>query len=605
MLGISQTQEEIEGGDTIDQEITMNKLSEGNQPLLSDAGAIALVLDHSGRIGRLKDGDCPEQNVYDDDDAKSLTLDCLKEKTKFFFDSQTDRDFVSQSSLTIISDSNLFQENSRWWSMINRSESNFQVATPQFDSSTNEIIPNLSNSINDNVYVNNHDSINNVIHRSRVSHQTRRRSSLLSDVTFESDDMNEDDQTTTSVDSSWGHNSALLTTSRRFAPNYCPSGSGRVNNEIIEEEHHDYQEKLKPQDNSSSAPAIPRRRISKSRKKKNDNSCSLKAAAAKATASTSEFDASASTMPRYNSAYALRAMSRGNASASAPTIPKRTPSHNSKKPSIKNNPVLHQIYNASITSIVSSQISQETEPSFFEDASTAAAAAAAYLSSAATSSQQEDVRTVQTATTSHTTETSVLKNLQADERRLPKKEVLIESETPPVLPERQSSDNQLPPATFGTVSSFDEDNDEHPSVVHEEPQDNDSEIGTSRRTDHQLPSVPRRKSSGSDNYSSYSSHTSGHRKPTSTLNTVHQPPSIPLRKDSNHSDVHDHAQKTPIPMHSPVIQTNRNASYNRMRLSPHNAQGQQTTVSQKHRPPTKPTRTNSSTQNGSAAHVTK
>ena len=651
MLGISQAQEAIDGGDTSDQEITMNKLSEGNQPLLSDVAAVAFVLEHNGRIGRLKDGDYPE-NISEEDDAKSLTLESLKEKTKLFFDSHTDRDFVSQSSLTIVSDSNLFQENSRWWSMINHSDSNIHVANPQFDSSTNAIIPNLSNSVNDVINnniasntiinnndntmnapstntsdntnnnnsnkknnsisnnVNNHDSMSTNFHRNR---QTRRRSSLLSDITFESDDNNEDDQTTESGDSSWGHSSALLTTARRFAPNYTSSGSCGcgVNNDIIEEEHHDYHEKLKYRDVSTAAPVIPRRRISKNyhgtnRASLNSNSSSLKSAAAKVTSGTNEFEISPSKRSHCNPAYALRAMARGNASSAAPTIPKRTSSHNSKKPAVKNNPILYQIYNASMTSIVSSQISQDTEPSFFEDGSAAAAAAAAYLSTDAKSSQQEEARTVQTALTSltsHTTETSVLKNLKPDDRRLPRQEVPIESETPPTLPERQNSDNQLPPV-FGTFSSFDEDSDEHPSVVHEEePQDSDSAISTSRRSHHQLPSVPRRKHSGSDKNSSYSSRSSGQRKPAPRLNVTHQAPTIPMRKDSNHSHAHAHAQKSPIPMHSPVIHSNRNAAFNRMRLSPHKPSGQQTMLSQKHRPPTKPTRTSSSTKNRVAAHA--
>ena len=149
MLGIHQKQEVIDDGERNSRGITMNKLMEGNQPVLHDAGVVALVLDHTGRIARFKDGDCPE-NVCDEDDAKSLTLECLSEKTKVGFDHYSDRDFVSQSSLTIVSESNLFQENSRWWSMINHSESNINTMNNPLETSASAIIPETSN-INDDI----------------------------------------------------------------------------------------------------------------------------------------------------------------------------------------------------------------------------------------------------------------------------------------------------------------------------------------------------------------------------------------------------------------------------------------------------------------------
>lgn len=615
MLGISQA---IDESDTSKREVVMNKLSGGNQALSSDAG---VFVENNGRIELLKDGDYSE-NICDEDDAKSLTLECLGDKSKLGRESQSDRDFVSQSSLTIVSDSNLFQENSQWWSMINNSENISNLAILNLDSSTNMINPNLYNETNNNNtsptnntnnpntntsntsnttnnIISNQGSMSNYMHSNRSHNPTRRRSSLLSDITFESEDNEDDEQTTESGDSSWANNSALLTTARRFAPNYYPGGNKRVNNEIIIEEHQDSHEKLKQgRDNTATtaAPVIPRRRVSKLYRGQNrlsaNNNSSKKTGTKKPAAAQAadEFDASPS---KINSAYALRAMARGN--AAAPTIPKRTSSHNSKISSSKNNPIVYQIYNASCTSIVSSQISNDTEPSFFEDGSAAAAAAAAYLSSPAAASQQEEARTVQTAITSHTSDTPVLKN-QGIGRRLPREEYLIESETPPTLPERRNSVNELPPTSFGTLSSFEDDSDEIPSIVHEEEPHDDSELTASPANStpslHRLPCVPIRKRSGSDKASSYSSHSSGNMKPASRLNT--QPPSIPMRKESNH-----HIQKIPITMQAPVIQSNRNAAFNRLRLSPHKSQGHQ--PSQKHKPPTKPTRTNSNSNNRSPA----
>ena len=585
----------------------MNKLTEGNQTLLSD---VDVFVDQNGRIGQLKDGDASE-NICDEDETRSLTLESLKDKPKWTFESQRDRDFVSESSLTIVSDSDLFQENSRWWSMINNSESNsnsnsnsnVNITKQNFDSSTYAVIPHLNNSINDinnnitgntssiynknsaitppphisntatnnnknhnmnhnnNINNNGNGSSNNFFHGTRNSYQIRRRSSLLSDITIESDDNDDDEQTTTSGDSSWANNSALLTTARRFAPNYCPSGNNRVNNEFIEEELYDCHEKLKRCRDSAAtnaAPVIPRRRISKHYKGPNRSSAninsSMKAATATAAAGAGEFYFSPSKISRNNPAYRLHVMARGN--AAAPTIPKRTSSHNSKKPSIKHTPILYQIYNASITSIVSSQISHDIEPSFFEDGSVAAEAAAAYLS---THSREESP---------------------------------IDTEIPPMLPERQDSVNKLPPMTFGTFPSFDDDNDEHPYVVHEEgPLDSDSVASNPKMSSHQLPSIPMRKHSGSDKSSSHLSRTLTNMKPASRLNT--QPPTLPMRKVFNH-----HAQKSPIPMHVPVIQLNRSKAFNQLWLSPHKSQGHQ--LSQKHKPPTKPTRTNSNSNNRSS-----
>ncbi len=596
----------------------MNKLSEGNQPLLSDA---LVFVDHNDRIDRLKDEDYSEHLCDDDDaDAKSLTLESLKEKTRLALESQSDRDFVSQSSLTIVSDSNLFQENSRWWSMINNSENN--LAVQHLDSSINAINPNLNNDSNNNSntssprntnhvntttnntsnttnnVVNNHGSMTNGFRSNRHQGQIRRRSSLLSDITFDSDDNEDDEQTTTSGDSSWANNSALLTTARRFAPNYYPgsSSSNRMNNEIIEEEHQDSKEKLTHGRDyaATAAPVIPRRRISKNYTGQNRISTNSNSSR-KARTKTPPTPEAADEFNVSHPAYALRAIARGN--AAAPTIPKRTSSHNSKMPSAKNNPMVYQIYNASCTSIVSSQISYDTAPSFFEDGSAAAAAAAAYLSSPAAASQQEEVRTVQSVITSNTSETPVLKN-QGSERRLPREQPLTDSETPPTLPERQNSVKRLPPISLGTFSSFEDDSDEMPSVVHEEAaHDSDSATHpiTPKSSRHQLPSVPMRKRSGSDKASSYSSRSSDNRKPAPRINT--QPPSIPMRKESNH-----HVQKSPIPMQSPVIQSNRNAAFNRLRLSPHKSQGCQ--PSQKHKPPTKPTRTNSNSNNRSPAMAT-
>lgn len=608
MLGINQKQKVIDDSDTNSRDITMNKLIEGNQPVLHDAGVVALVLDHNGRIGRFKEGDCYD-NVCEEDDAKSLTLESLKDKTKLGLEHHSDRDFVSQSSLTIVSESNLFQENSRWWSMINHSESNINAMNTYLDASSTAIIPNISNSndgvnnntgntnskneknsntpftdssntknTNTNRTVNNHDNMNNHFHRGRNAHQNLRRSSILSEITFGSEDDDEDDEETTlSGDSSWGQNSALLTTAKRFAPNHYSNGSVATNNETIEEEQEDYREKLKSRSNSASAPTIPRRRISKICRPLVHKNVGFDPKTTSATARTKEG----------GPAHALRSMAKGD--AIAPRIPKRTSSINSTN--LKNNSSLYLTYSASMASIVSSQISQDTDPSFVDDGSAAAAAAAAYLSTAAKASQQEEVRTVQSVITSDTAETTLLKNHRIKGRRLSRDEGPIESEIPPMLPERQNSHKQLLIASYKTHSSFEEDSDVHPPIVLEEEsfEDSDSMDSDSKRSNHRLPNVPRRKRSTSEKNASFSSRSSGNTKPL-PRKTQLLPLTIPMHNESNHT--HAKAQESPISKQSPLIHSNRNAALNRMRLSPHKSEGQ-ATMSQKHRPPTKPTRTNS------------
>ena len=555
MLGKTQT---IDEGDKSDRERTMNKLSEGNEALFTDATAN----DHpEGRIDRLKDGDfCENLGAEDDADQKSITLEALKDGLKSVQESQRDRDFVSQSSLTIVSDSDLFLENSRWLnSSINDLNNHIN------NNSNNTITTNTSNN-------NNSNNIGNNFYNTRSSTATRRRSSLLSDVTFESDDQTDDidAQTTDSNDSSWANNSALLATARRFAPNYIPGGN---NNETIEEEHHDYHEKLKQSRDgraTTAAPVIPLRRVSASY-----------------------------SGPTYGShnAKALRAMAKGN--AAAPTIPKRTSSHHSNLPSIqKNNAKVYHMYNASFSSIVDSQISVDTEPSFFEDRSTAVTAAAAYLSYAAMASQSEEVRTVETAITSHTNDTPKFTN-HGVRRRSSREEAPIEAEMPPVLPERRGSKADFPPS-FVISSSFDDDDeDEIPSVVHEEePQQNTDSAAAhpttnTKTTSHaQPPSIPVRKNSGSQWASGNSKPAQHSPSSPSRLNT--QPPTCPMRKESNH-----HIRRSPndaaaaIP--SPRIE--KFVSQDPSLLVPPGPQ-----PTHKHnKPPTKPTRTNSKTVSRSPA----
>lgn len=625
MIGIGQT---IDEADTVssNREMTMNKLNEDNEPLLSLSNSATAYVHHDVKIGRLKDGEmtmnkldedsehmlslsesptayvhhdvkigllkdsdlCDNLLEEDDADQKSITLESIKEKTILgMMESQRDRDFVSESSLTIVSDSALFLENSRWWSVINQSESNGDIVNPNLDNSINATIPHLYSSINEihnnnnntntsnstsnsnssNIHntptthsshtVNiNHNSISNYFH---TRNPTRRRSSLLSDITFESDDHDEDAQTAESGDSSWANGSALLASGRRF----CPG----VNEEIIEEEHHDYVQQLKQgkpgrecrraKSATTAAPAMPRRRVSS--RASTNSSHNVKAAAIAATAvggGADDFDASITKITHGNHAYAFRTMGRG--SSAAPTIPKRTSSHNNKLPSIKNNAMLHPLYNASYAhSIADSKTSHSTEPSFFEDGSAAAAAAAAYLSSKA-KSEKED----------------------GDGRGMSREEV---PETPPTLPERRQSVNDHP-SSFGTFSSFEEE-DETPSVVHEEELNDSDSAVTGSKTSHHLPKIPLRKRSGSGKNYSGSTRSAGIRKPAqrspSRLNNT-QPPTCPMRKDSSHF-----LRNGPI---APVInKAPRNAEFSLL-LSPHQPQVQ---PSHKHKPPTKPMRTNS------------
>ena len=567
MLGRSQT---IEEGDKSNRERTMNKLSEDNEALFTDA---TTTNDHpEGRIGRLKDGDfCEFLGEEDDADQKSITLEALKDASKSVQESQRDRDFVSQSSLTIVSDSDLFLENSRW-----------------LNSSTNDLnnhINNNSNNSNNTPTTNtsnnsNNNSISNHFHNTRRLTATRRRSSLLSDVTFESDDQTDDidAQTTDSNDSSWANNSALLTTARRFASNYIPGGN---NNETIEEEHHDYHEKLKQSRDgraTTAAPVIPLRRVSASY--------------------------SGPTYGSHNAKTTLRAMTRGN--AAAPTIPKRTSSHHSTLPSIKkNNAKVYQMYNASFSSIVDSQISFDTVPSFFEDRSAATVAAAAYLSSAAMASQQEEVRTVETALTSHTNDTAKLTNHGA-RRRSSREDVPVEAEAPPVLPERRGSKADFRPS-FVISSSFDDDDEgEIPSVVHEEEPHHSTDSASAHPTTNtkttiqaQPPIIPVRKNSVSQWVSEKikpAQHSSSPSSSPSRLNT--QPPTCPMRKDSNH-----HIRRSPndaataIP--SPRIEKFESQDPSLVIVPP----GLQPSH-KRNKPPTKPTRTNSKTVSRSPASAT-
>jgi hypothetical protein len=595
MFGIkSQT---IDEDNKSNQERKMNKLSQDNEVLFTDATAD----DHpEGRIGRLKDGDfCENLREEDDADQKSITLEALKEQSKTSQDSQRDRDYVSESSLTIVSDSDLFQENSRWLSMSNSSSdksnmannSNLNISTNATNANTNRSSNDINNHVNNNMNNtpttkssnnNNSNSISNHFYNTA----TRRRSSLISDITFEYDDQTDDIdvQTTDSNDSRWANNSGLLSTARRFAPNYIPGGN---NNETIEEEHHDYHEKLKQgRDNcattaapviprrrisasnsgQTAAPVIPRRRISASNSGQTYSNHTAKSAAA---AAAGDFERKSSKMTQYNIAAATRVMARGN--AAAPTIPKRTSSHHSNLPSIKkNNAKVYQMYNASFSSIVDSQVSHDTEPSFFEDGSTAAAAAAAYLSSSAMVSQQEEVRTVQTAITSHTNDTPVLTNHGVG-RRLSREEAPIEAETPPILPERRGSNADIP-LSFAISSSFKNDEDEIPSVVHEEEPRHSTDSAAAhptntKTTSHaQPPSIPLWKNLGSQ-WSSGNSKSAQHSSSPSRLNT--QPPTCPMRKNSNHC----HAKV--VSQDPSLVQQGQHPSHK------HN------------KPPTKPMRTNS------------
>jgi hypothetical protein len=472
MLGRSQT---IEEGDKSNRERTMNKLSEDNEALFTDA---TTTNDHpEGRIGRLKDGDfCEFLGEEDDADQKSITLEALKDASKSVQESQRDRDFVSQSSLTIVSDSDLFLENSRW-----------------LNSSTNDLnnhINNNSNNRNNTPTTNtsnnsNNNSISNHFHNTRRLTATRRRSSLLSDVTFESDDQTDDidAQTTDSNDSSWANNSALLATARRFASNYIPGGN---NNETIEEEYHDYHEKLKQSRD-------------------------------------------------------------GRATTAAPVIPLRRVS----------------------------------------------------------ASQQEEVRTVETALTSHTNDTAKL-TYHGARRRSSREDVPVEAETPPVLAERRGSKADFRPS-FVISSSFDDDDEgKIPSVVHEEEPHHSTDSASAHPTTNtkttiqaQPPIIPVRKNSVSQWVSEKikpAQHSSSPSSSRSRLNT--QPPTCPMRKDSNH-----HIRRSPndaataIP--SPCIEKFESQDPSLVIVPP----GLQPSH-KRNKPPTKPTRTNSKTVSRSPASVT-
>jgi len=616
MLGVSRT---TVNRDKINRERIMNTLSEDNEPLLADVANA----HPDGRICRLKNGDfCDDLGEEDDADQKSLTLDCLKEKSKTSRESIRDRDFVSESSLSIVSDADLFHDNSPWWSMMNNSNSNIDIQTLSSSINTNTLtLTNLNSSMNNINYHNINNSTSNVnsithttINNNSVSNNnsiststhasnhfynarspTRRRSSLLSDITIGSDDQVSDDidaHTTDSNDSSWANNSALLVeTVSRFSPIYSPGG-----NETIEEEHFEYKEQLK-QDRetckassaTTAAPVIPRRRVSATRvsatykgSKRAVANINHNHRATAAVTAANDFVSAKSTMTRYSNVAAIRAMARGN--AAAPTIPQRTPSHHSKLPPINKNAMIYQMYNASFESIPDSQTSYETEPSepsFFEDRSAAAAAAAAYLSSASIASQQEEVRTVQTAITSSSTDTPVLTN-QCDESKLSRKEYLVDSTMPLIIPERRES----VPMAFATIPSFDEDEDEDeeiPSIVDEElTHDSDLAIHpTTTKTSNQPPTIPLRTRSGSEKKYADSPRSSGNRK-LKLVDT--QPPTCPMRKVSNHHTRWNHSLAAILsPRHAKVVLQGD-------LLSQHQPQGH---PSLKHKPPTKPTRTNS------------
>merc|ERR1719162_1816164 len=183
--------------------------------------------------------------------------------------------------------------------MINNSNSNIAIQTLSSSINTNTLtLTNLNSSMNNINYHNINNSTSNAnsitnttINNNSVSNNnststhtsnhfynarspTRRRSSLLSDITIESDEQVFDDidaHTTDSNDSSWANNSALLIeTVSRFSPIYSPGGNG--SSETIEEEHYEYKEQLK-QDRetckassaTTAAPVIPRRRVSATR----------------------------------------------------------------------------------------------------------------------------------------------------------------------------------------------------------------------------------------------------------------------------------------------------------------------------------------------------
>jgi len=626
MIGVRQM---IDESDNNNRVTTMNKLSEDNEPVLTDEAHA----HPDGRIGQLKDGDvCVRENICDEDDAdqKSITLESLKDKS-----SQRDRDFVSESTITIVSDSELFQ-NSQWFSMINTSDSNATSLNHNLNSSVNALATNIGSSINCNINNVNYHNINintntntsistnttNTTNAINARKPTRRRSSLLSDITFESDEHISDDIDThaaDSIDSSWANNSDLgwgLIARGRFAPN----GN---NNETIEEEQHDYQEQLKQSremsktssatteapvipmrrvsanyqrpsrtnsriDNPSmmdatAAPVIPMRRISAkyqgpSRANSTIDDPSMMVAAA-VVAAADLFDTTTSEIPDYTDAIARRLMLRGN--AAAPTLPQRTSS---------------QRTSSQRTSSVGSQISHDTTPSFFEDGSSAAAAAAAYLSSAAVTMQPEEVLSIHTAITSDTTDTPVLMN-QGDGRTFSRRKVAIDAGIAPILSNRWVSVKE-PPPSFATFSSLEEDNEETRSVYEEQLNDSVSTAHpTNTKTSNQLPSIPLRKDSNSSNTYSGSLRVSDNRKPAqqspSRLDT--QPPTCPMRKNSNH-----HIRRTPnaasIPSHRHAKAVSQDPP-----LSQHRAQVQ---PSHKHKAPTKPMRTNSNSISRSPTSAT-
>ena len=600
MLGVSHT---IEDGEKGNQENNMNKLSDDNAPVFIDT---AMSAHPDDRLVRLNDGDlCETLGEEDDADQKSLSLESLKEKSKMglLYGSIRDRDFVSESSLTIVSDNGIY-ENSRWWSMmLNNSNSTSNIINPNLNSSVNNIdahtIPiSSTTTASSTSNTTNNNNINSNVSNSRTNAPTRRRSSLLSEITFPSEDYDDTDaHTTDSNDSSWANNSAMLGNSsggllaipKRSAPNLFSVGKSGSSNEVIEEEYQDYLEQLKNDRDSTvkttaavnGAPVIPRRRVSvKPGSNRAGTNYNPGVRAATTNTIPSDIDTRPAATTYFNHIVALRAIPRDK--AAAPTIPKRTSSHSSKHssklPSVKKNTMIYQMYNASFGSIVDSQYSVETESSFFEDGS-AAAAAAAYLSSAALTSQQDDVRTVHTTPTSQSSDTPVFTN-QCEGRKLSREEGSIDSETPPILPERRD------------FSTFQEEIDFIPSIaLEEEPQDNDSvPHSTNIKTKHQPPTIPMRKNSGSMKKYAVTPRVVMNRELGQHLapriNT--QAPTCPMRKNSHHNIRRCTSAAAVIssPCRSKFLS-------HEMSLPMHQKPQRQSSL--RHRPPTKPMRTSSHT----------
>lgn len=300
-------------------------------------------------------------------------------------------------------------------------------STPSFD---NMILGNNRWSMSNTMYA---SSVSNH-HNGGLSRGQPRRTSTLSDITFDSEDHafpdDTDAHTTDSNDSSWANGyAALLTTARHFAPH---SNLGTT----IEENRQSTRSSAGNRSSSATtdAPVIPQRRVSVK--------CIRPPAANSKTLERLQ-------SPQQSKNY-CRSPTKGN--AAPPSIPKRSVS----------NKFLSNNYTAKTDDVTTTIFSQSSEAivSIHEDGGPDSPRS---ISTSGTNSDQQDATATTPSPASHTQASTLSEipiggtekgEIYHDQRkpklfRLSREDIagLVPSADPPILPERRAS-GYIPPRCF-------------------------------------------------------------------------------------------------------------------------------------------------------------